>query len=595
MKRTSSVIAALLATAFVAGVGFSSTAFAATKEPIAVAGAEDGCPTTWHYSYGTKRFYKGKLKVKTAGVKGICIDVSEHNDKIDWKKIKKDGITHAIIRCGYGQDLAYQDDKQWANNAKFIKEKAKDYGIKVGIYLYSYASNEVGAYGEAKHVLRCLEDAGLTPDDIELPVYYDLEHESVRPSNTMLARMTAVWCNTISAKGYKVGVYSGAYWFMSYLTNDVFDTEGVSKWVANYNSACTYCRDENGNVVRMSLYGEYLDMWQFTSRGWSKGATKGINRLDTNFIFTDEFKKLESDLKIPGNQIRYVLDGGKNSKSNPKKFSSSTQTVKLAKPTKTNYTFAGWDAYGTKVTSISAKDYPAVTLTAKWTPKKFYIDYDLNGGKNNAANVKTRNLADGALTLSKPTRAGYTFKGWYTSADFAGNSKVTSVLGKSKQTVKLYAKWSAKTYKLKYVAGGGAMPASYKTTYKVTNRVQLPLPTREGYTFYGWYDNKECAGMPVFVLEKGTYGSKTLYGKWTTKYQNATVSATEAIAYASTEKGAAQKAVFKKGDALCITKLNKDGSWAKVYKLGWVKTEQIKLPGIEAKSATADAAEETTK
>ena len=71
--------------------------------------------------------------MKTTGVKGVCIDVSEHNGKIDWKKIKKDGIKYAIIRVGYGQDHDYQDDKQWANNAKFIKENAKGYGINYDV------------------------------------------------------------------------------------------------------------------------------------------------------------------------------------------------------------------------------------------------------------------------------------------------------------------------------------------------------------------------------------------------------------------------------------------------------------------------------
>ena len=121
--------------------------------------------------------------------------------------------------------------------------------------------------------------------------------------------------------------------------------------------------------------------------------------------------------------------------------------------------------------------------------------------------MTAQKLADGALKLSNPTRTGYTFKGWYTSADFAEGSKVTSVLGKSKQTIKLYAKWAAKNYKLKYVLADGDLPVSYTTKYKITKRVQLPLPTREGYTFYGWYDNKELSGMPVFTLEKGSYGS----------------------------------------------------------------------------------------
>ena len=581
MKRTTRLVFAVSSVALIASLGIASSALAATKEPISVAGSEDGCPTTWHYSYGANRFYSGKLKVNTsakleggtAAVKGICIDVSEHNGKVEWKKVSKDGIKYAIIRCGYGQNYASQDDKQWLRNAKY----AKKYGIKIGIYLYSYASNEVGALGEAKHVLRCLEEAGLKPDDVELPVYYDLEEASVRPTNKMLARMTAVFCNELYKAGYKVGVYSGAYWFMDYLTNDIFDTQGVSKWVANYNSACTYCRTESGSVDKLANYGNYLDMWQFTSRGWSRGTTNGINRVDTNLIFTDEFKSLSKKLKIPGNQICYNLNGGTNSSSNPKKFSSSTQTVTLAKPTKTNYSFSGWYANGKKVTSISAADYPAVTLTAKWTPKRFYIDYDLNGGKNSSANETTRKLADGALTLASPTRSGYTFKGWYTSSDFADGTKVTSVKGKSKQTVKLYAKWAAKSYKITYSLASGTMPSAYATTYKITKRTQLPLPVRKGYTFLGWYANKSCTGTPAFVIEKGAYGKKTLYGKWTTKYQNATVASATASVYASADEASSLKTTLKKGDAMCITKKSADGVWAKAYKLGWVKTGDITL------------------
>lgn len=573
-------VAAACAIALAAGVGVPA-ALAATKEPIAVNGSEDGCPTTWHYTYKDNRFYSGKSKVAISGSKGICIDVSEHNGKVEWKKVAADGIDYAIIRCGYGQNYTSQDDKQWLRNAQY----AKKYGIKIGVYLYSYASNEVGAYGEAKHVLRCLEDAGLTADDVELPVYYDLEEASVRPSNKMLARMTAVFCNTIAAKGYKVGVYSGAYWFMDYLTNAVFDTPGLSKWVANYNRACTYCRNETGYVDKMENYGKYLDMWQFTSRGWSRGTTNGINRVDTNIIFTDSFDKLDGKISIPGNQIAYNLDGGTNSASNPKKFSSSTVTVKLANPTKKNYTFSGWYANGQKVTSISAADYPAVTLTAKWTAKKFNVKYELNGGKNNSANPSSQKLASGALTLKNPTRTGYTFKGWYTSKDFSAASKVTSgIMGKNKETVTVYAKWSAKKYKVSYNPGTKAtMPSSYTTTYKITGRSQLPLPTRSGYTFVGWFDNKSLKGTPVFWIEKGSYGAKTYYGKWSKSYQNATVEAESTVVRSSYKDTAAAKATLAKGDSLCVTKTSPDGKWMKVYKLGWVKLADIEL--VEKASA----------
>lgn len=41
------------------------------------------------------------------------IDVSYHNGIIDWNKVKEDGVDGAIIRCGYGDNIAAQDDKQW--------------------------------------------------------------------------------------------------------------------------------------------------------------------------------------------------------------------------------------------------------------------------------------------------------------------------------------------------------------------------------------------------------------------------------------------------------------------------------------------------
>lgn len=572
MKRTR-ILCLACAAALALTTAAAGSALAKTSEPIAVGGSSDGCPTTWHYTYGQDRFYSGNLKVSISGSKGICVDVSEHNGKVKWKELKADGIEYAIIRCGYGQDYESQDDDQWLRNAKY----AKKYGIKIGVYLYSYADNEVKAYGEAKHVIRCLKEAGLEPDDVELPVYYDLEEESCRPSNKMLARMTAVWCNALYKEGFKVGVYAGAYWYMSYLTNDVFGTSGLSKWVANYNSACTYCRDDSGKVVAMKNYGDYLDIWQFTSRGWSNGTVNGINRVDTNIIFADSFKTLSKKLSIPGNQISYDLNGGTNNAANPKKFSSSSQTITLSKPTKSGYTFKGWYANGTKVTTISASDYPAVTLVAKWKANKYKIDYKLDGGTNNAKNVTSYKVSKGAFALKDPTKSGYTFKGWYTSKDFAASSKVTSVAGKKNQTIAVYAKWKAKSYKLAYQLSKGSMPASYAASYKTTKRVALPLPTRSGYAFMGWYTDKACTGTPTFVIAKGATGKKTFYGKWSDKYQNAVVVADSVTARADTSDSATAKATFKKGDALCISKKSDDGTWGKVYKVGWVKLADVNI------------------
>ena len=83
------------------------------------------------------------------------IDVSEHNGNIDWAKVKASGVNFAIIRCGYGSDYTYQDDKKWLQNVKGCKAA----GIPFGVYLYSYAKNTTMAASEAQHVIRCLNNA----------------------------------------------------------------------------------------------------------------------------------------------------------------------------------------------------------------------------------------------------------------------------------------------------------------------------------------------------------------------------------------------------------------------------------------------------
>lgn len=87
------------------------------------------------------------------GAKYKGIDVSEHNGKIDWKKVKADGIDFAIIRCGYGMDDPEQDDDYWEYNVS----ECERLGIPYGVYLYSYADSTTRASKEADHTLRLLE------------------------------------------------------------------------------------------------------------------------------------------------------------------------------------------------------------------------------------------------------------------------------------------------------------------------------------------------------------------------------------------------------------------------------------------------------
>lgn len=92
----------------------------------------------------------GVLKSKTG------IDVSQYQGKIDWEKVKNDGVDFAIIRLGFGMDLEKQDDKY----AIYNMTECERLGIPYGVYMFSYATEvggEKGVVSEIAHTLRLLE------------------------------------------------------------------------------------------------------------------------------------------------------------------------------------------------------------------------------------------------------------------------------------------------------------------------------------------------------------------------------------------------------------------------------------------------------
>ena len=197
---------------------------------------------SWYYatdSSGTKGWASGSYIViespseneKPIPSTTFGIDVSHHNGKIDWEKVK-DEVDFVIIRCGYGQDQPGQEDEYFAYN---ISECAR-LGIPFGIYHYSYADTVEKARGEAQHALRLIKGY-----DIALPVFFDMEEPAQKnASATLRGQMAAAFCDIVAAAGYKVGVYSSTYWWTNYLTSSVFDNPNWTIWVAKYNTSCTY-------------------------------------------------------------------------------------------------------------------------------------------------------------------------------------------------------------------------------------------------------------------------------------------------------------------------------------------------------------------
>ena len=186
------------------------------------------------------------------------IDVSEHQGVINWEKVKADGIDGVIIRCGYGQNTAGQDDKQFVRNA----DACTRLNIPFGIYLYSYGKTEASAQGEAEHALRLAKNYKLS-----LPIFYDLEEQF---TETVAAAKARKFTDIITRAGYTAGVYASLSWFKNYLKNYA----GGWRWIAAWGT-------NNGEAQNKP---DNADIWQYTSRG----TVSGINgRVDMNLLYRD--------------------------------------------------------------------------------------------------------------------------------------------------------------------------------------------------------------------------------------------------------------------------------------------------------------------
>lgn len=175
------------------------------------------------------------------------IDVSEHQGKINWEKVKPQ-IDGAILRCGYGMDIEKQDDTYFKRNA----DECTRLGIPFGVYLYSYADNNEKAKSEAAHVLRLVKGYKLS-----YPIYLDLEESGTH--NGAIERAN-IFGDIIEKAGYWCGVYANLNWWNNYLKG----LERFTKWVAQYNKTCDY-------------KGNHLDIWQYSSKGKVDGISGNVD------------------------------------------------------------------------------------------------------------------------------------------------------------------------------------------------------------------------------------------------------------------------------------------------------------------------------
>lgn len=171
--------------------------------------------------------------------------------------------------------------------------------------------------------------------------------------------------------------------------------------------------------------------------------------------------------------------------------SFSTRTYYRTKSAQTVTMTIGWDeSFGTYYSGsfhTLGSGNNAWTLTVDPLPS-YTVTYNANNGTN--APASQTKWYDEALTLSSdiPTRSGYRFLGWGTSASTATVSYAPGASYTGNAAITLYAIWEVvKTCTLAYDANSGTgAPVSQEHQYEQTSILSTTQPTRDDYVFLGW-------------------------------------------------------------------------------------------------------------
>ena len=210
---------------------------------------------------GVKYTFNGDGSLNTGTVMGI--DISKHNGNIDWNAVKNSGVQYVILRCGYRGSASgvLVEDQKFKRNI----QGATAAGLKVGIYFFSQAVNEVEAVEEASMTLSLIKNYRIT-----YPVYIDVESANGRADGISKAARTSVinaFCQTIRNSGYTPGLYANKNWLTEKINTGALG--GCKIWLAQYVAAPTY--------------GGRYEMWQYSSRG-SIAGIKGNVDLNVSYM-----------------------------------------------------------------------------------------------------------------------------------------------------------------------------------------------------------------------------------------------------------------------------------------------------------------------
>lgn len=191
-------------------------------------------------------------------IKGI--DLSQHNGNVDFTKVKNSGIEFVILRIGW---IGNKENHTLDTKFEEFYKKAKEVGLKVGAYVYSYVENETAMQLAINWV-----NEKISGKTFEYPIFLDLEDSQISNlSKDTLTKLARQFCWYIENSG----VYANKNWFTTKI--NVSELTNYKIWVAEWNGKDMHTADFK------------VDLWQYTSKGKVDGISGNV---DMNYCLNCE-------------------------------------------------------------------------------------------------------------------------------------------------------------------------------------------------------------------------------------------------------------------------------------------------------------------
>lgn len=261
-----------------------------------------------------------------------------------------------------------------------------------------------------------------------------------------------------------------------------------------------------------------------------KARVSGVYGLADDTEFTDLSATVRAakgmTVKLYYNRAQYALEWVFNGGTASNDYTGSggayeiyyDTALVLPAPAKRGHDFGGWfdnETFNESGKLAEGAKMPAAAQTyyAKWTPSVYGITYTGIEGSAPDVTLPTTHTYGTATEIPNLTRTGYVFNGWVVNGEGAAQTNLT--LGAEDYTgaVTLTAAWTAERYAIIYELDGGVNAAGNPAQYTVDQTITLEDPTKPGYTFKGWYADKDFTTLTVGI-PVGSTEAKTFYAKW---------------------------------------------------------------------------------